>query len=87
MMYMTKYIQEIFFIKTSWLFVLIVTHTKISIKAKQLKNLRNANARLQRRVSRKYEQNKEKGKYCKTYNMVKNKKFLLKENNRLTKNL
>ena len=56
-------------------------------KSQVVKNLEKRNARLQRRVSRKYEQNKEKGKYCKTYNIVKNEKFLLKVNHRLTKNL
>lgn len=56
-------------------------------KSQLVKKLEKRKRRLQRRVSRKYEQNKEKGKYCKTHNIVKNEKLLLKVNHRLTKNL
>ena len=53
-------------------------------KSQTVKKLEKRKRRLQRRVSRKYEQNKEKGKYCKTNNIVKNEKLLLKANYRLT---
>ena len=39
---------------------------------------------MQRSVSRKYEKNKEKGKYCKTKNIIKKEKLLLKVNHKLT---
>ena len=53
-------------------------------KSQTVKKLEKRKRRLQRRVSHKYEQNKEKGKYCKTNNIVKNEKLLLKVNHRLT---
>ena len=53
-------------------------------KSQAVKKLEKRKRRLQRRVSRKYEQNKEKGKYCKTKNIIKNEKLLLKVNHRLT---
>ena len=53
-------------------------------KSQVVKKLEKRKRRLQRSVSRKYEQNKEKGKYCKTHNIVKNEKLLLKVNHRLT---
>lgn len=53
-------------------------------KSQTVKNLEKRKRRLQRSVSRKYEQNKKKGKYCKTNNIVKNEKLLLKVNHRLT---
>ena len=53
-------------------------------KSQVVKKLEKRKRRLQRRVSRKYEQNKEKGKYCKTKNVIKNEKLLLKVNHRLT---
>ena len=49
-----------------------------------VKKLEKRKRRLQRRVSCKYEQNKEKGKYCKTKNIIKDEKLLLKVNHRLT---
>ncbi len=52
-------------------------------KSQTVKKLERRKLRLQRSVSRKYEQNKEKGKYCKTHNIVKNEKLLLKVNHRL----
>ena len=52
-------------------------------KSQTVKKLGKRKRRLQRSVSRKYEQNKEKGKYCKTNNIVKNEKLLLKVNHRL----
>ena len=53
-------------------------------KSKTIKKLEKRKRRLQRSASRKYEQNKMKGKYCKTCNIVKNEKLLLKVNHRLT---
>ncbi len=53
-------------------------------KSQSIKELEKRKRRLQRSVSRKYEQNKKKGKYCKTHNIVKNEKLLLKVNHRLT---
>ena len=53
-------------------------------KSKIIKKLEKRRRRLQRSVSRKYEKNKKKGKYCKTNNIVKNEKLLLKVNHRLT---
>ena len=53
-------------------------------KSQTIKKLEKRKRRLQRSVSRKYEQNKKKGKYCKTCNVVKSEKLLLKVNRRLT---
>lgn len=53
-------------------------------KSRQVKKLEKCRRRLQRSISRKYEQNKEKGKYCKTNNIVRKEKLLLKVNHRLT---
>jgi putative transposase len=53
-------------------------------KSQTVKKLEKRKRRLQRSVSRKYEQNKEKGKYCKTCNVIKNENLLLKVNHRLT---
>ena len=53
-------------------------------KSQTVKKLEKRKRRLQRSVSRKYEQNKEKGKYCKTHNVIKKKKILLKVDHRLT---
>lgn len=53
-------------------------------KRQTVKKLEKRKRRLQRNVSRKYEQNKEKGKYCKTNNIVKKEKLLLRVNHRLT---
>jgi len=53
-------------------------------KTAAVKRLKKRRRRLQRSVSRKYEQNNEKGKYCKTNNIVKKEKLLLKVNHRLT---
>lgn len=53
-------------------------------KSQTVKKLEKQKSRLQRSISRKYEQNKKKGKYCKTNNIVKNEKLLLKVNHRLT---
>ena len=52
-------------------------------KSATVKKLEKRKHRLQRSVSRKYEQNKKKGKYCKTNNIVKNEKLLLVVNHRL----
>ena len=40
--------------------------------------------RLQRSISRSYEKNKKKGKYCKTNNVIKKERLLLKVNHRLS---
>lgn len=53
-------------------------------KSKTVKILEKRKRRLQRSVSRKYEQNKKGESYCKTSNVIKNEKLLLKVNHRLT---
>ena len=53
-------------------------------KSKTVKKYEKRRRRLQRSVSRKYEQNKKEGKYCKTNNVIKKEKLLLKANHRLT---
>lgn len=53
-------------------------------KSPTIKKLEKRKRRLQRSVSRKYEQNKKEGKYCKTKNVIKKEKLLLKVNHRLT---
>ena len=52
-------------------------------KSQTIKELEKRKRRLQRSVSRKYEQNKKEGKYCKTNNVIKKEKLLLKVNHRL----
>ena len=52
-------------------------------KTQTVKKLERRKRRLQRSVSHKYEQNKKKGKYCKTCNIAKKEKLLLKVNHRL----
>ncbi len=54
------------------------------LNIRTVKKLEKRKRRLQRSISRKYEQNKEKGKYCKTNNIVKKERLLLKVNHRLT---
>lgn len=53
-------------------------------KTKRVNNLQKKKRRLQRKISRKYLKNKKKGKYCKTCNIIKSEKELLKLNRRLT---
>ena len=53
-------------------------------KSQKVKKLEKRRRRLQRSVSRRYEQNKKKGKYCKTNNVIRKEKLLLKVNHRLT---
>lgn len=53
-------------------------------KSQTIKKIEKRRRRLQRNISHKYEQNKKEGKYCKTYNIVKSEKLLLKVNHRLT---
>ena len=53
-------------------------------KSQVVKKLEKCRRRLQRRVSRKYEKNKKGVSYCKTKNVIKNEKRLLKVNHRLT---
>ena len=52
-------------------------------KSQTAKKLEECKRRLQRSVSRKYEHNKKGGSYCKTNNIVKKEKLLLKVNHRL----
>ena len=53
-------------------------------KTKQIKKLKKKKCRLQRKVSRKYLKNKKGERYCKTRNIIKCEKELLKLNHRLT---
>ena len=53
-------------------------------KTKKVKQLEKRKRRLQRSLSRKYELNKKGGRYCKTSNIIKSEKELLKLNRRLT---
>lgn len=52
-------------------------------KTNDMKKLSKAKERLQREISKKYELNKKGGSYCKTNNIVKSEKKLLKLNKRL----
>ncbi len=52
-------------------------------KSRTVRNLEKQKRRLQRSISRSYEKNKKKGKYCKTNNVIKKEKLLLKVNHRL----
>lgn len=52
--------------------------------AQKVKELEKRKCRLQRSISRKYEKNKKGGSYCKTSNIIKSEKELLKLNHRLT---
>ena len=53
-------------------------------KTKKVKKLNKKKRRLQRKVSRKYLKNKKGSSYCKTCNIIKSEKGLLKLNHRLT---
>ena len=53
-------------------------------KAQRTKKLEKRKRRLQRSISRKYEKNKKGESYCKTCNIIKSEKELLKLNHRLT---
>lgn len=53
-------------------------------KTKQVKKLKKKKRRLQRKVSKKYLKNKKGASYCKTSNIIKSEKELLKLNHRLT---
>ena len=53
-------------------------------KFQKIKKLEKQKRRLQRFISRKYEKNKKGRKYCKTCNIIKSEKQLLKLNHRLT---
>ena len=52
-------------------------------KSQKIKKLEKRKRRLQRSISKKYEKNKKGGSYCKTSNIVKSEKELLKLNHRL----
>ena len=53
-------------------------------KTQKVKKLEKRKRRLQRSISHKYEKNKKGGSYCKTSNIIKSEKELLKLNHRLT---
>ena len=53
-------------------------------KTQRVKKLEKRKRRLQRSISRRYEKNKKGGSYCKTSNIIKREKELLKLNHRLT---
>lgn len=53
-------------------------------KTQRVKNLEKRKRRLQHSISRKYEKNKEVNRYCKTNNIIKSEKELLKLNHKLT---
>lgn len=53
-------------------------------KTKQIKKLKKKKRRLQRKVSRKYLKNKKGASYCKTCNIIKSEKQLLKLSRRIT---
>lgn len=53
-------------------------------KTQKIGKLKKKKCRLQRSISRKYEKNKKGGSYCKTSNIIKREKELLKLNHRLT---
>lgn len=53
-------------------------------KSQTIKKIEKQKRRLQRSISRSYEMNKKKGNYCKTNNVIKKEKLLLKLNHRLT---
>lgn len=53
-------------------------------KSQAVRNLEKQKRRLQRSISRSYEKNKKEGKYCKTNNVIKKERLLLKVNHRLT---
>lgn len=52
-------------------------------KTQRVKKLEKRKRRLQRSISRKYEENKKGGSYCKTSNIIKSEKYLLKLIHRL----
>ena len=53
-------------------------------KTQRVKKLEKRKRRLQRSISRKYKKNKKGGSYCKTSNIIRSEKELLKLNHRLT---
>ena len=53
-------------------------------KSQTVKKLEKKKRRLQRGISRSYEKNKKGGSYCKTNNIIKKEKLLLKVNHRVT---
>lgn len=53
-------------------------------KTSKVKKLKKKQRRLQRQISRKYLKNKKGGSYCKTHNIIKSEKELLKASKRLT---
>lgn len=53
-------------------------------KSQTIKRIEKQKRRLQRSISRSYEKNKKKGKYCKTNNVIKKERLLLKVNHRLS---
>ena len=59
------------------------TYSNIN-KTRKVRKLEKRNRRLQRSISRRYEKNKKGEYYCKTRNIIKSEKELLKINHRLT---
>lgn len=57
---------------------------RISFDGLKVKKLEKQKRRLQRSISRSYEKNKKGESYCKTNNVIKKEKLLLKRNHRLT---
>ena len=62
----------------------MVTKYKNINKSQKVKKLEKQKRRLQRSISRSYEKNKKGESYCKTNNVIKKEKLLLKRNHRLT---
>lgn len=60
-----------------------ITYANIN-KTSKVKKLKKRQRRLQRQVSKKYLKNKKGGRYCKTHNIIKSEKELLKVNQRIT---
>ena len=77
-------------LKRGWAIILTVENRGFSRpmgykninKSQTVKKLEKRKRRLQRSVSRKYEQNKKGERYCKTKNVIKNERLLLKVNHR-----
>ena len=66
-----------------WVNIILVADS-FQIQNSESKEIRKQKRRLQRSLSRSYEKNKKGVSYCKTNNVIKKEKLLLKRNNRLT---
>ena len=60
------------------------SHTHIFKLCQKIKKSEKQKRRLQRSISRSYEKNKKGESYCKTNNVIKKEKLLLKRDHRLT---